>query len=406
MDALGRPHRPPHRGVTSTEEGARARLELAACLGLFCTGVYSTAFGPALQILADDFGVSLDRAGLLITVLFAGSITASGAVALRLHRHNPRKVAALGMVAVAIGAGGLGFADNWGTALAAVALTGLGDGLLVAGVHLVVARSSTNVARGINRLNLYFAFGAIAGPLWAGGVLEFDPATRNIVFGGIAVLVLAVAAVLAMTRAPVADVLHAGTSRESDGDGAGGLAWFMGVVLFLYVGAEFGLGSWVATYADQQFDAGTFTGGVVTAGYWGALMLGRVASGRLFAAGWAPQRVLVLSIGGALVSSAGIAAANQVFALAVVAAFATGLCFGPIWPAAVSIVSERSGGGAPAAMVTIGNAGGVFFPFAQGRLLVEAGATTGIAMTAVLCLAMLVVAQMARTRGRIGAPAV
>jgi fucose permease len=375
---------------------------MAACLGLFCTGVYSTAFGPALQILADDFGVSLDRAGLLITVLFAGSITASGAVALRLHRHNPRKVAALGMVAVAIGAGGLGFADNWATALAAVALTGIGDGLLVAGVHLVVARSSTNVARGINRLNLYFAFGAIAGPLWAGGVLELDPATRNIVFGGIAVLVLVVAAVLAMTTAPVANAVRAGTGRGSAG--AGSLAWFMGAVLFLYVGAEFGLGSWVATYADQQFDAGTFTGGVVTAGYWGALMLGRVASGRLFAAGWASHRVLVLSIGGALVSSAGIAAANQVFALAVVTAFATGLFFGPIWPAAVSIVSERSGGGAPAAMVTIGNAGGVFFPFAQGRLLVEAGATTGIAMTAVLCLAMLVVAQAAR--GRIGAPVV
>lgn len=384
--------------MISDEERARARLELAACLGLFCTGVYSTAFGPALQVLADDFGVSLDRAGLLITVLFAGSITASGAVALRLHRHNPRKVAAGGMVAVAVGAVGLGFAGSWAAALAAVCLTGIGDGLLVAGVHLAVARSSANVARGINRLNLYFAFGAIAGPLWAGGMLDLDPGSRNVVFGGIALLVLAVAAFLGLARAPVADALRAPDSPHPRT--VGSLAWFMGAVLFLYVGAEFGLGSWVASYADQQFDAGTFTGGVVTAGYWGALMLGRVISGRLFAAGWAPHRVLVLSIACGLVSSACIAAANDVFALAAAAAFATGLFFGPIWPAAVSIVSERSGGGAPAAMVTIGNAGGVFFPFAQGRLLVEAGATTGIAMTAALCMAMLVVAQAAR--GRVG----
>lgn len=377
--------------MTTPEDRARARLELAACLGLFCTGVYSTAFGPALKILADDFGVSLDRAGLLITVLFAGSITASGAVALRLHRYTPRKVAAIGMVGVALGAAGLGFAGSWHAALAAVSLTGLGDGLLVAGVHLAVARSSANVASGINRLNLYFAFGAIAGPLWAGGVLDLDPASRNVVFGGIAVLVLAVAGFLGLARAPVTNAARAPASAAHAG-GTGSLAWFMGAVLFLYVGAEFGLGSWVASYADQQFDAGTFTGGVVTAGYWGALMLGRVASGRLFAAGWAPHRVLILSIACGLVSSACIAAANDVFALAAAAAFATGLFFGPIWPAAVSIVSERSGGGAPAAMVTIGNAGGVFFPFAQGRLLVEAGATTGIAMTAVLCLAMLAVA--------------
>ncbi|MCL4242751.1 MAG: MFS transporter [Dehalococcoidia bacterium] len=393
--------------MTTEEDRARARLEFAACLGLFCTGVYSTAFGPALQVLADDFGVSLDRAGLLITVLFAGSITASGAVAWRFHRHNPRKVAALGMVAVAIGAGGLGFAGNWATAVAAVALTGIGDGLLVAGVHLVVARSSANVARGINRLNLYFAFGAIAGPLWAGGSLDLDRESRNIVFGGIALLVVAVAAVLAVTRAPVAEAVRPpALAAGRDAEGPGQLAWFMGTILFLYVGAEFGLGSWVATYADQQFDAGTFAGGVVTAGYWGALMLGRVVSGRLFAAGWAPHRVLVLSIGGGLISSACIAAANEVFVLAAAAAFATGLCFGPIWPAAISIVSERSGGGAPAAMVTIGNAGGVFFPFAQGRLLVEAGATTGIAMTAALCLAMLLIAQAARVRGRTEARAV
>ena len=386
--------------MTTAEERARARLELAACLGLFCTGVYSTAFGPALQILADDFGVSLDRAGFLITVLFAGSITASGAVAWRLHRHNPRKVAAAGMVTVAIGAGGLGFAGSWAGALAAVSLTGIGDGLLVAGVHLVVARSSVNVAHGINRLNLYFAFGAIAGPLWAGGVLDLEPASRDVVFGGIGLLVLVVAAVLGMTRAPVADAVRPAVHASAlDAVGSGGLAWFMGAVLFLYVGAEFGLGSWVASYADQQFDAGTFTGGVVTAGYWGALMLGRVASGRLFAAGWAPRRVLVLSIGCGLVSSACIAAANQVFVLAVVAAFATGLFFGPIWPAAVSIVSERSAGGAPAAMVTIGNAGGVFFPFAQGWLLVEAGATTGIAMTAALCLGMLALVRLSPGHG-------
>ena len=220
-------------------------------------------------------------------------------------------------------------------------------------------------------------------------------------------LVVAVAAVLAVTRAPVAEAVRPpALAAGRDAEGPGHLAWFMGTILFLYVGAEFGRGAGVAMYADHQFDAGTFAGGVGTAGYWGALMLGRVVSGRLFAAGWAAHRVLVLSIGGGLISSACIAAANEVFVLAAAAAFATGLCFGPIWPAAISIVSERSGGGAPAAMVTIGNAGGVFFPFAQGRLLVEAGATTGIAMTAALCLAMLLIAQAARVRGRTEARAV
>ena len=42
------------------------------------------------------------------------------------------------------------------------------------------------------------------------------------------------------------------------------LAWMMGGVLFLYVGAEFGLGSWVASYTEQEFDAGILAGGAIT----------------------------------------------------------------------------------------------------------------------------------------------
>ena len=107
------------------------------------------------------------------------------------------------------------------------------------------------------------------------------------------------------------------------------------------------------------------------------------------------MRVLCLSAGGGLIASASIAAAHNVFALAVGAAFATGLCLGPVWPAVLSIVAVRSRGGTPASTVTIGNAGGVFFPWLQGWLFVQAGATTGIALTAVLCTVMLLTAWFA-----------
>ena len=384
--------------MTSGRGYSAARLEFAACLGLFTTGVYSTSFGPSLSTLADDFGVSLDRAGLLVTLLFLGSIMASATMAARLHTRDPRILAVVGLVLVAAGCVGLGLANRWSVALGSVLVTGLGDGLLVAGVHTVVARASGDVARGINRLNLYFAIGAICGPLWAGGVFALNGDARVLVFPGIALLVLVVAALLGTTPSPPARKF--GDDAEPGGSPAGVIAWFMGAVLFLYVGAEFGLGSWVASYSEQEFEAGIFTGGLVTSGYWGALMVGRVISGRLFAAGWPPRTVLIGSVAAGVVSSAGVALANEVFAVAVACAFATGLFFGPIWPAAISIVSERSGGGAPAAMVTVGNAGGVFFPWAQGRLIVESGATTGIALTAVLCAVALALAWSAPRTAR------
>jgi len=376
---------------------AGARHELAACLGLFCTGVYSTSFGPALPVLARDFGVSLDAAGLLITVLFLGSILASGAVAVRLHVFDPRGIAALGLVAIASGAVALALADAWWAALASVTLVGAGDGLMVAGVHTIVARVSADVTRGINRLNVCFAVGAVFGPLWSGGVLEIDETARPVVYLAIAVLALGVG-VFTWLGGPVA-----AAKQEPGGHGGGmnALAWAMGVVLFLYVGAEFGLGSWVASYAEEAFDAGTFTGGVVTSCYWGALMVGRLVSGSLFARGVPAGRVLLGSIIGGLVASAGIAAASEgIFALALLAAAATGLAFGPIWPAAISIASQGRSGNAPAAMVTIGNSGGFVFPWIQGQVLVASGATVGIGVSAVLCLGMLLVAWVSLGRAQ------
>ncbi|MEP7215004.1 MAG: MFS transporter [Anaerolineaceae bacterium] len=363
------------------------RLHFGSFLGLFCVGVYATSFGPALPFLSRHFGVSLDSAGLLITVLFVGSIGASGTIAVYLHRFESRLLALLGLVIIAVGALGLAATSSWAVALLSVGILGVGDGLLVAAAHSAIATTAKDVPHGINRLNLWFAVGAVLGPIWAGAILASrgEPAT---IYIGIAVISIAVAILLATApRTP---------ARPHEHDGQGGSlrsrpVIVMGSILFLYVGAEIGLGSWVSSYSTEAFGAGVMAGALVTAGYWGALMLGRVISGTLFAHGVSPVTVLLGSIVGALVTSSALALADGSLAVGVAAAFGTGLFFGPIWPAAITLASQGSASGAPAAMVTIGNAGGILFPWVQGKVLVAAGPGRGIALTAVLCLLMLAV---------------
>jgi len=367
-----------------------SRLEVAACLTLGMIGIYSTSFGPALGVLADDFDVSLDTAGFLLTLLFLGSILASGLVAVRLHRTDPRVFTTVGLCLVALGTAGIALAQSWEVALGGIAVAGFGGGLMDAGAHTIVARASKDVARGINRLNVCFAVGAVIGPLWAGAVLAIDEGARELVYLMIGALALATATVVVTSSAlPPASESH---PREANTSGMTAVAWLMGAVLFLYVGAEFGLGSWVATYAEQEFDAGIFLGAIISAGYWGALMIGRLISGSLFAHGVPARRVLLGSIAAGTVTSAAIALANDALVVAALAAFVTGLAFGPIWPSAMAIAAEGRSSNAPAALVTIGNSGGFIFPWLQGRILVSQGATTGIAVSAVLCAAMLAVA--------------
>jgi FHS family glucose/mannose:H+ symporter-like MFS transporter len=373
-----------------------ARLHFAAFASIFCVGVWATSFGPALPFLADDMGMSLGAAGLLLTALFAGSITASGAIFFRLHHINNRELDAAGLAMAAGGLVLLGLAGHWSVGLVAAALLGAGDGLIVAAVHGIMATTSDDVPRAMNQLGLFFAVGAIAGPLWSGALLEATGETAW-VYAGVGALAAAAAALtLSVPRPPSGKARAAGAAHRIIQTEM----LLMALVLFLYVGAEIGLGSWVSSYAREAADAGIMAAALMTSGYWGALLLGRLVAGRLLADGHGAAAVLVIAIAGAGLASVVLAVFGGTLGIGVAAAFATGLFFGPIWPVAMGIGSRQSPGTAPAALVTIGNAGGLLFPWLQGVVLASAGPGEGIAVTGALCAAMLVLARFSAVRNR------
>lgn len=371
---------------------AYAGLHATAFAALFCVGVYASSFGPALPFIADDLGVSLDTAGLVLSAFFLGSIAASALVAVALHGEDTRKLGIAGLITAAAGAVLLAFAPTWLLGLAGGVVLGVGDGLMIAALHMLMSTTSRNVPGAINRLNIWFAVGAVAGPLWAGGMLALT-GDLWLVFGGVAALLAATAAAMAIAPAPSHERLIA---PETDGSGfrlpGHPTAWIMGIILFLYVGAEFGLGSWVSTYARESADAGVFGAAVLTSGYWAALMVGRLISGWYYGGHRDPGLMLLLSIGGAGIASIALALSTGNLVLSGAAAFGAGLCMGPIWPTTVSIGAEGGHATAAAATVTIGNSGGVVIPWLQGRILVSAGPAEGVVVTGVLCAVMLAVA--------------
>jgi fucose permease len=167
-------------------------------------------------------------------------------------------------------------------------------------------------------------------------------------------------------------------------------ASIMGIVLFLYVGAEFGLGAWVSAYVRESADAGVFRAALLTSGYWAALMCGRFVSGVYFARPRDGIPLLLVSITGAIIASVLLALTTGNLMASAAAAFAAGLCLGPIWPSVLAVATESSEAHATAATVTMGNAGGVLLPWLQGRVLVDAGPAEGVIVTALLCAAMLI----------------
>ena len=341
---------------------------------MFCVGLYAASFGPTLPFIADDMGVSLDTAGLILTALFVGSISASATVAVALHGRDTRALCIAGLTCATTGLLLVGAAPSWPVALLGGVILGVGDGLMVAGTHILMPLTSDDAPSAINRINLFFAFGAICGPIWAGAILA-STGERWIVYAGIACVAAATLLVTFAADVAVHRPIRAPDERlRLPGNPT---AWVMGAILFLYVGAEFGLGSWVSSYARETAQAGVLGSALLAAAYWGALALGRVGSGIYFSQKRDASTLLLVAVGGGGVAALVLALSSGNIAIAGVAAFSAGLCFGPIWPANLAIAAAAEASDATAATVTIGNAGGVAIPWLQGRILVGAGPSAG-----------------------------
>jgi fucose permease len=368
---------------------------LPAYFAIAATGLYVTSFGPALGTTAADLGVSKATASLLLTALFVGSISASATIAWRLHGHDQRRLGSIGSVALAFGALAMGVSPWWPLALAGALVIGFGDGLLVTAAHILVAASSSNLPRDMSRLNLSFAFGAIAGPLWTGFALETWDSLLAI-YLALATFTLPLAWLLSRPH----EALHPrGQLRRGPAAPVRGFdlpVFLLAGALVLYVGSEAGLGAWVASYAEESFGSGLMTAAAITSGYWTALALGRLACSSLLGRGTNPWFVLAGAIAVAVAATVALTFAGGSIALAVVAAFVAGLRFGPVWPATLGIASDGRHPRVPATLITIASLGGVVLPFAQGLVLKAAGPRIGF--TAALCVLMLALVLSARTK--------
>jgi fucose permease len=374
-------------------------LHGAAYMAMLCLGVSAATIGPVLPFLADDVDVSLDTAGLLLTAFFVGSITSSALIAVALHGRDSRVLVLAGLALEAAGTIGLAFAPSFELILIAGVIVGLGDGLVVAATHILMPATTPvteDIPAAVNRMNIYFALGAIAGPLWTGAILA-TTGDRWIVYTGIFVLLLVAIAVTLAADAAVPGAIE--TPDQKFSLPGTPTAWIMGAVLFLYVGAEFGLGAWVSTFAQETADAGVFGSALIAAGYWAALAGGRFATAWYLARGHDVVVLLLAGCAGAGIAALVLIATSGSVGLAAASAMGAGFFLGPVWPAVTAIVSREGVASSTAATVTVGNAGGVAIPWLQGKVLVGSGATQGVAVTAVLCALMFVITAIFRTRG-------
>jgi len=286
-------------------------LSWTLCLAFLCYGVMVFLFGPCLTAIAETFDVPIGRTGLLFTCYSVGLIPAVLLVALLSEVIGRRRLLLLS--AAAAGGGCILFAASpamgprplFAAALATVVILGVGAGWLEVLLNALLADDNRpSPAFAINLGHVFFAIGAVVGPL-AAGLLLRARLPWGFAFYGVAALFLVLFFALLSQPEPV--------SRIGGGGLTGARAvlrhpvlWLMLLVLALYVGAEMGFTAWVSPLMEEKLGADRGSAALSVSMFWVFMIVGRAATSAL-SLRYLPRPLILALAFGSMAAMAGAA---------------------------------------------------------------------------------------------------
>jgi fucose permease len=321
--------------------GANPAL-LASCLGMATYAASATITPISLVVVAHELGLNLTEAGGLevarSTLITAVLLASPWVAAWR------GKAWSLGWSSVVMGLGlvAYGLAPGYGAVLLALALVGVGGGVLEGLINpLVQDVGGKSAARWLNAVNGFWSVGVLVTMLGGGEWLTRggDWRVPMLLLGG-----LSVGTGAAFLRA------HRALPREpSVGAGevwararavvrAPHFAAFAGMMLFAG-GAEGAFTFWSASLVQLEFGGNPRAGGLVTACFAAGMIAGRFAAGI-----WLRQHSLWAAVFGSAVAGALVAAVlpllGSITQLAVGMGVA-GVCVACFWPSIQAYAAGR-----------------------------------------------------------------
>jgi len=266
--------------VLSTTPVAHRRVltpTVAAFIAFIPTGIVNVLLGPLLPALSVRWGMNDAQAGRLFTVQFLAStvgVLCSGRLVPRL---GYRLVIVLGLVLMAFGV----FTLPLGSLLmgtVSIGCIGAGFGIAIPAANLLVAETNpSRKASALNLLNFAWSVGAVACPLLVLYFLRNERIPAFLLTLGVGILL--VGAMLAAAPLPPSAKVEARSALAVRSLAAllrTPAALALGVLFFVYVGTENGVGGWLATYAKRMLDT-TASNWVSTPSYfYAALLVGRL----------------------------------------------------------------------------------------------------------------------------------
>jgi FHS family glucose/mannose:H+ symporter-like MFS transporter len=326
----------------SAHFGPSGSTSLILHVGFVLTGIVNTLLGPALPFLSSKWSLSDERAGLLFTAQFSGSLVAAFLTCILIPRRGYRFVLLLGFGLMAIGIGALGLGP-WTLGLAVVFTFGFGLGLCIPVTNLWISEAAVSRRAGaLSILNLAWGVGAVSCPILLALTNHGVNFPRFLLglasaLGVIALLQFRIRDTSAALPTPeLAIVLPVARTHRNNGAMVS-----LGALFFLYVGVESSVGGWVASYANRIEAHPGQTWLVAAAAFWAALLASRAAM-PLLLRGLTEFRLTLLGLSLASIGLVILIMTSSESGV-LVGAMSVGIGLAPIFPILVACLRHQLG---------------------------------------------------------------
>jgi MFS transporter, FHS family, glucose/mannose:H+ symporter len=390
--------------VTDLQPGTRVAyrgLALSIYVGAFVFGIVMSSLGSLLPGLVGKVGFENSAAGGLFLLMNFFMLLGSLAFGPICDRFGYRLLLLLSIVLIGTAFLTLAEAGLYRVVATALALLGLGGGALNGGTNALLNDiSPERRAAALNMLGIFFGCGALSMPFLMGSLLSTLGLERILI--GLAVLTVAPLCLFAAAEFPNAK--HAGGIKWGELQTVlrNPLLFLFGFLLFFESGNEFTIGGWLSTFVGGPLGAAPRTAAFVLAGYWAAMMTGRLAVSRL-GTRIRPHVVVTVSALVAAAGAAGLALASSV-PEAAVCALAIGLGLAAIFPTTLAQAGEdfsEFSGTAFSVIFVMALTGGMTAPWLVGRIAQTSGVGVGFWVPSCSCVAIAALQWIIRSRTRV-----
>ena len=345
-----------------------------------------TIISPLVPEIARSFSLNLAQSGIIFTANFIGFVIFILGGGILADRIGKKPVLIFSMIGFSLGLSLLPLAPNFEIACLVMALIGGCGGVLESQLGAIItALNPVNTSFYMNLSQVFFGFGAIAGPLIAAAAISWGYSWQFCYF-----ILAGLSWLLTLSLLPAQFPAIQDTDK---------IRWngFKGLILdprfllicfcmFLYTGSEVGGWGWLSTFVKTDLGFSVTQSSLAVGLFWAAMALGRIGCGPFILRYSTRTIVIILAFFSAVVTAfSGSTTGNWSWLVI----FLMGFAYSSIWPLLVAFGGEQYpvySGTVFALLVGTGGLGSTIIPYLVGIIGQNAGVRIAMISPAVCFL--------------------